>query len=273
MEVYKMTLRTTGLIENSPVSGIRPNQQMSVQIMNRNASHFSSVLIQGFHGTERKPYILKTIEIPPQQSKCLNFYAEFDMLFFEFNVLNEMEENVEITLWGKNSDGLLTMQHPVFSELTNQLVQQVQEQNGCRKTFGFGSLYGSDEEQPLNGRFETIEFDETGPAVNAAPALLTNLLSVSENGMYEITAQLTLLLDTREYSVQGASFELFRGNQFLPGSRFDLYISEPETKLITTIGKTIQCKLSAEDAISIRVSAALNQPYYRSGSLTIKRLY
>ncbi|RIW35619.1 hypothetical protein D3H55_06970 [Bacillus salacetis] len=263
---------TTGMIDNSPVNGARPSQQLTLQLVNRNAGSSSSVLIQGSHGTgmDRKTYILQTVDIPPKQAKTIDYYADFDKLLIEVKMNDEAGEDIDISLWGRNTEGLLTMNHPVYSE---NPAPQVFDQQESIKTSGFGSLYGNDEEHSLIGRFESIQFYEAGPAMNMTPDLLKNGLSVTADGIYEITAELTVLLTARKAAMQGASFELFRGNEFLPGSGFDLYVDDPETKIITTIGRTIQSTLTEGDAISIRVSAALNHPYYRSASLIVKRLH
>ncbi|WP_413408607.1 hypothetical protein [Paenibacillus amylolyticus] len=71
-----MAILSTGPIENNPVSGVRPTQQLTINIDNRNLVTNAIVLIQGYYlnGT-RTEYILELISVNPNQAIKKDYFA------------------------------------------------------------------------------------------------------------------------------------------------------------------------------------------------------
>ncbi|MEK4236676.1 hypothetical protein BSK65_00620 [Paenibacillus odorifer] len=103
---------STGPIENNPVSNVRPTQQLTIKIDNRDLVDTSSILIQGYYliGT-RTLYVLELISIDPYQVLTKNYYADFDAFEFVFTTSGLAEQQVQISVWGKDADGQLVSAH------------------------------------------------------------------------------------------------------------------------------------------------------------------
>ena len=109
---------STGPIENNPVSGVRPTQQLTVKLDNRDLVNTASILIQGYYlnGT-RTLYVLESIPINPNQVITKNYYANFNAFEFVFTTSGLAEQQIQISAWGKDSTGqLVSAQRLVASE-------------------------------------------------------------------------------------------------------------------------------------------------------------
>ncbi|KAA2301775.1 hypothetical protein FY526_23285, partial [Clostridioides difficile] len=98
-----MAILSTGPIENNAVSDVRPTQQVTVKIDNRNSLDGSVVLIQGYNlTTTRTLYVSEQISIDPDQVVTRTYFANLDAFEFVFTVEGAAIEQTEISVWGKN---------------------------------------------------------------------------------------------------------------------------------------------------------------------------
>ncbi len=104
-----MAQLTTGIIENTAVSGVRPSTNLVVRISNDDTVTIT-VLIKGFFvsGTTKTEYVEEFITISPGNIVTRNNYAQFDAFEFQFATSSDA---VEISAWGKDASGNLTAAH------------------------------------------------------------------------------------------------------------------------------------------------------------------
>ncbi|MGM0875623.1 MAG: hypothetical protein ACQEWV_12655 [Bacillota bacterium] len=112
-----MGILSTGPIENRPVGGVRPTQQVTVKFVNRDSANSSTVLIRGFHlnGT-RTLYVLETVTLTRNEVATRNYFANFDTFQFVFTTSGPAAESTEISVWGKNASGQLVTAHRLVSD-------------------------------------------------------------------------------------------------------------------------------------------------------------
>lgn len=111
-----MAILSTGPIENNAVSDVRPTQQVTVKIDNRNSLDGSVVLIQGYNLTStRTLYVSEQISIDPDQVVTRTYFANLDAFEFVFTVEGVAIEQTEISVWGKNENGQLVAAHRLVS--------------------------------------------------------------------------------------------------------------------------------------------------------------
>ena len=98
-----MASLSTGLIENTPVSGVRPTASLAVQITNDDTV-IVSVQISGYYasGTSKIQYISELFSVNPGAVATRSYYAQFDAFEFQFITSSDA---VEISTWGKNLSG------------------------------------------------------------------------------------------------------------------------------------------------------------------------
>ncbi|USK54258.1 hypothetical protein LIS82_22300 [Cytobacillus solani] len=117
-----------------------------------------------------------------------------------------------------------------------------------------------------------IEFDPpAGPSLNTVPDPATNTIAIQINGVYEISADITVLLESGEsvgFWIEGSSTGM------IVGSRFDTFISNIQGDIImnTTIGRTVQTNLIAGETVFIRAVSEAGSARYRSASFTVNRI-
>jgi hypothetical protein len=111
-----MAILSTGPIVNSAVSGVRPNQQVTVIIDNRNSVNFSTLLIEGFllNGS-RTLYVLELVSVAPNQVVTKNYFANFDAFEFVFTTGGAAANQTEFSVWGKDAVGQLVTAHRIVS--------------------------------------------------------------------------------------------------------------------------------------------------------------
>ncbi|ALP34800.1 hypothetical protein ASL14_00030 [Paenibacillus sp. IHB B 3084] len=103
-----MAVLSTGPIENSPVSGARPIQQVTVKLINRDLVNSSIILIQGyFLNGLRTLYALEQIALAPNAVATRNYGANFNAYEFVFTTSGPAEESTDISVWGKNGSGVI----------------------------------------------------------------------------------------------------------------------------------------------------------------------
>jgi len=104
-----MASLTTGLIENTGTSGVRPCSTLSVRISNTDLIS-ATIRVNGFYwtGKTKKEYVLDIITLAPGEVANNNYYAQFEA--FEFGFITSSDA-VEISAWGEDSAGDLTVVH------------------------------------------------------------------------------------------------------------------------------------------------------------------
>ena len=109
-----MTLLTTGLFENTAVSGVRPSSTLSVLITNDDTISVT-IRIEGFYqsGITKIKYVDELFDLTSGAVAQRNYYAQFDAFEFQFNVSSEA---VSVSTWGKDAAGNLTTAHRVVSQ-------------------------------------------------------------------------------------------------------------------------------------------------------------
>ncbi|WP_025716714.1 hypothetical protein [Paenibacillus sp. 1-18] len=113
-----MAVLSTGPIENSPVSGIRPIQQVTVKIVNQDAADSSTILIQGYFLNDvRTLYVIEELSLAPNIVITKNYTADFDAYEFVFTTSGPAEESTNISMWGRNGSGsIISAQRIVANE-------------------------------------------------------------------------------------------------------------------------------------------------------------
>ena len=88
---------TTGLIENTPVAGVRPTTTFTVKITNDDTIA-ATVFIEGFFvtGITKTLYVLELFIMAPGEVAEGIYFAEFDQ--FEFQFVTSFDA-VEISAW------------------------------------------------------------------------------------------------------------------------------------------------------------------------------
>lgn len=106
-----MAVLTTGLIENTHVSGIRPSSTLTVRFRNKDLMN-TVIQIRGFYlkGTAKIEYVLDSVTLAPGGVVDTNHYAQFDA--FEFRFVTSSDA-VEISAWGKNVVGNMAVVYHV----------------------------------------------------------------------------------------------------------------------------------------------------------------
>ncbi|MFP7299827.1 hypothetical protein [Neobacillus niacini] len=139
------------------------------------------------------------------------------------------------------------------------------------KPFTYGSLYKQDTPDDTIIPLRTgnhIDFTIAGPYQNTRPDIAANSITVYKSGVYQITADVSVILEED----QSAVFNINRlpdGSDPLIGSVFD-------AKGISTVtGINIQAYLYAGDSIGIFVAdvfAPRGIPRYNRAALTVQLL-
>lgn len=108
-----MKVLTTGLINNTPVAGIRPSTTICARYRNKDLIP-AVVQIRGYYlqNEAKIEYVVDSFTLKPGKVLDTNHYAQFDA--FEFRFLVDSED-VEIKAWGKNSLGNMTVVYSLHS--------------------------------------------------------------------------------------------------------------------------------------------------------------
>ncbi|KAA9013588.1 DUF4183 domain-containing protein [Niallia endozanthoxylica] len=112
-----MAILSTGPIENRPVGGSRPTQQVSIKMINSDLANPSTVLIQGYYlNGNRTLYVLEVVSLTPNEVATRNYFANFDAFQFIFTINGPAAGNTEISVWGKSAIGQLITAHRLVSD-------------------------------------------------------------------------------------------------------------------------------------------------------------
>ncbi|SHJ21451.1 hypothetical protein SAMN02746098_05351, partial [Desulfosporosinus lacus DSM 15449] len=117
-----MTELTTGLIENAPVTGVRPTSMFTVKITN-DATTTANIDILGFFvtGTIKTMYVSEAFVLAEGEVATRDYYAQLNAFEFQFIVSTD---DVKVSAWGKDSAGNLVAAHRVLSAELDQIGSQ-----------------------------------------------------------------------------------------------------------------------------------------------------
>lgn len=110
-----MALFTTGLIDNSPVAGVRPSATVMVLLTNDTLQPID-VQISGFFvsGTTKTQYVAELFALGSGEVAVRNYStAQFDVFEFQFAL---SVPGVEISVWGKDAAGNLSSAQRIVPE-------------------------------------------------------------------------------------------------------------------------------------------------------------
>ncbi|WP_340399032.1 hypothetical protein [Paenibacillus sp. FSL H8-0079] len=111
-----MAILSTGPIENNPVSGVRPTQQVTIRLVSRAVVDSVTVSVQGYVlSTTRTLYVSEVISMAPNEAVTRNYFADLDAFEFVFGTDVEGVEEVGISVWGKQASGQLVDAHRVVA--------------------------------------------------------------------------------------------------------------------------------------------------------------
>ncbi|MCW3791492.1 hypothetical protein OM416_07870 [Paenibacillus sp. LS1] len=109
-----MAILSTGPIENNPVSGVRPTQQVTIRLVNRATVDSITVSVRGYVlSTTRTLYVSEVLSIAANEAVTRNYFADLDAFEFVFETSTEGVEEVGISVWGKQASGQLVDAHRV----------------------------------------------------------------------------------------------------------------------------------------------------------------
>ncbi|MDR6723318.1 hypothetical protein J2W91_001770 [Paenibacillus amylolyticus] len=109
-----MSVLSTGPIENSLISGVRPTQQVTIRLVNRATADSVTVYLQGYViSTTRTLYVHEAISIAPNEVVSKNYFADLDAFEFVFETSAEGVGEVGISVWGKQASGQLVDAHRI----------------------------------------------------------------------------------------------------------------------------------------------------------------
>ncbi|MDO7485099.1 hypothetical protein ACIQYG_06325 [Peribacillus sp. NPDC096622] len=112
-----MAVLSTGPIENSPVNDVRPTQQVTIKMVNRDSVNSATVLIQGYYlNDSRTLYVLEVVLLAPNEVATRNYYANFNAFEFLFTTGGLAEESTGISVWGRNASGQLISSQRLVSD-------------------------------------------------------------------------------------------------------------------------------------------------------------
>lgn len=114
-----MALLTTGLIDNTPVMGVRPSSSISLWMSNDGATE-ATVLVKGYYqtGNNKIQYVEELVNIGSGGVVFRNYFANLDALEYWFD---SSSLDVAISLWGRDSAGNLTVAHRVVAQEVEEL--------------------------------------------------------------------------------------------------------------------------------------------------------
>ncbi|MDQ0656161.1 collagen-like protein [Paenibacillus sp. W2I17] len=111
-----MAILSTGPIENNPVSGVRPTQQLTIKMDNRDLINSADILIQGYYlDGARMLYVHELINVNPNEVITKNYDGDFNAFEFVFTTSGLAEDQTGISVWGKNVEGQLVIPHRIVS--------------------------------------------------------------------------------------------------------------------------------------------------------------
>ncbi|MDR6125256.1 hypothetical protein QFZ87_004853 [Bacillus sp. SLBN-46] len=136
------------------------------------------------------------------------------------------------------------------------------------KPDAYGSLYKQDGAILPVVSGDLVDFDISGPSQNTRPDVAANRISIFKSGVYQITADVSVLLKEGQTVLFNINL-CPNGTLPLIGSYFDAI------DISTITGKTVQAYLNVGDQVGIYMAdtfAPVGRPRYNRASLTVHLL-
>lgn len=130
----------------------------------------------------------------------------------------------------------------------------------------FGSLR-KESGQVIDVDETKVDYDFVGPSANVTLSIVNDTITINESGVYEISMSLTLGINPTDL----ARGFLFVNDVPLNFSAVSLTVTS-NTQALTTVSKTIQLDLLANDVIDVRIHKVGDSVIVGSSSLTINRI-
>ncbi|WJX02562.1 hypothetical protein [Priestia aryabhattai] len=130
----------------------------------------------------------------------------------------------------------------------------------------FGSLR-KESGQVIDVDGTKVDYDFVGPSANVTLSIVNDTITINESGVYEISMSLTLGINPTDL----ARGFLFVNDVPLNFSAVSLTVTS-NTQALTTVSKTIQLDLLANDVIDVRIHKVGDSVIVGSSSLTINRI-
>lgn len=232
-----MALLTTGLIENTPVSGVRPTTNLAVRIANDDTV-VTSILIEAFYvtGSTKTKYVQETISMLSGEVVNKTYYAQFDAFEFQFS---PSSASVEISAWGKDASGNLVAAHRILpAEL--ELVGP---------TNAYGYVYNTSAQSVAAGA--DVTFDTNGVLSSISHTAGAAPITISNTGDYLFTFVAG--------STGAQQFDLTLGNVSVDGTTYGIGISGANYGQIITTVTTPGITATLRNASSSTVVLPVNQ--------------
>ncbi|GAB1779598.1 hypothetical protein [Priestia megaterium] len=131
----------------------------------------------------------------------------------------------------------------------------------------FGSLR-KESGQVIDVDGTKVDYDFVGPSANVTLSIVNDTITINESGVYEISMSLTLGINPTDL----ARGFLFVNDVPLNFSAVSLTVTS-NTQALTTVSKTIQLDLLANDVIDVRIHKVGDSVIVGSSSLTINRIF
>ncbi|MDC0705792.1 MULTISPECIES: hypothetical protein [Priestia] len=131
----------------------------------------------------------------------------------------------------------------------------------------FGSLR-KESGQVIDVDGTKVDYDFVGPSANVTLSIVNDTITINESGIYEISMSLTLGINPTDL----ARGFLFVNDVPLNFSAVSLTVTS-NTQALTTVSKTIQLDLLANDVIDVRIHKVGDSVIVGSSSLTINRIF
>ncbi|MFF2445125.1 hypothetical protein [Priestia megaterium] len=131
----------------------------------------------------------------------------------------------------------------------------------------FGSLR-KESGQVIDVDGTKVDYDFVGPSANVTLSIVNDTITINESGVYEISMSLTLGINPTDL----ARGFLFVNDIPLNFSAVSLTVTS-NTQALTTVSKTIQLDLLANDVIDVRIHKVGDSVIVGSSSLTINRIF
>ena len=131
----------------------------------------------------------------------------------------------------------------------------------------FGSLR-KESGQVIDVDETKVDYDFVGPSANVTLSIVNDTITINQSGVYEISMSLTLGINPTDL----ARGFLFVNDVPLNFSAVSLTVTS-NTQALTTVSKTIQLDLLANDVIDVRIHKVGDSVIVGSSSLTINRIF
>ncbi len=227
---------TTGLIDNTPVSGVRPSTQLAVMLTNDD-SVTATVRITAFYvsGSSKIQYVDEPLTIAAGNVFNKTYYANLNAIEFKFATSSSA---VEISVWGMNAAGNLTTAHRLVSAELAQVGGNA-----------YGYVYNTSTQSVIAGA--DVTFDSNGVLVGISHTAGQAPVTIGDTGDYLFTFVAG--------STGAQQFELTLGNAVVAGTTYGIGITGANYGQVITTVATTGITATLRNATSSTIVLPVNQ--------------